>query len=83
MIIFPDSETINYQERIDFVEKVFRENNIIISIPYNLKLLFFNSNKKSISITSSNFHQEEYEEAISLFIYYKETNIDMTLYPYF
>jgi len=83
MIIFPDSETLNYQNRIDFVERIFRESNIIISIPYNLKLLFFNKNQKSISIISSNFYQEEYEEAISLFIYYKETNRDMNLYTYF
>jgi len=82
MIIFPDSETVNYQERIDFTERVFKENNIIISIPYNLKVLFFDNNKKSISIVSNDFYQEDYEEAINLFIYYKEGNRDMKLYPY-
>ena len=82
IIVFPDSETVNYQKRIDFTERVFKENNIIISIPYNLKVLFFDNNKKSISIVSNNFHQEDYEEAINLFIYYKEGNRDMKLYPY-
>jgi len=52
MIVFPDSETKNYQERITFVEKIFKEYNIKISLPFDLKLLFFDSNNNSISIVS-------------------------------
>jgi len=82
MIVFPDSETKNYQERILFVEKFFKEYDMKISLPFNLKLLFFDSNNNSISIISNQCYQEEYEEAINLFLYYKDNSRDFKLFPY-
>lgn len=78
IIIFPDNKTLNYQDRINFIKNIFRAYLIDIQLfDKDIKLLFFDSYLNPISIVSSNFNQEDYEEAIHIVFYNKKYKLNL------